>query len=84
MIKDEDSSSIDAGALHDDFLFDPIDGTFVLKISAEEEPGSGIDCSAGINDRGYRDSVALLVTLTLITAFLLLLLYINGTSSTSK
>ena len=76
---DDSSSSIDIAALRDDFLFDPIDGTFVLKID-NNEVGHAIDCSAGINDQGYRDSLALLVTLSLITAFLLLLLYINGSS----
>jgi len=53
----------------DDYIFDPLDGTFVrINISNTE-------CSGTLSEQGRRDSWALVVILGLLSLLLLALLY---------
>jgi hypothetical protein len=56
----------------DDYIFDPLDGTFV-RINFNNDA----ECSGTLSEQGRRDSWALVVTLGFLSLLLLVLLYIS-------
>lgn len=65
-------SSLSSVTNLDDYIFDPLDGTFV-RIDME----NSTECSGSLSEQGRRDSWALVVILGFLSLFLLVLLYLS-------
>ena len=63
------TSSLSSVTNLDDYIFDPLDGTFV-RININDA-----ECSGTLSEQGRRDSWALVVILGLLSLLLLALLY---------
>lgn len=74
------SSSISNQNKYDDYIFDPLDGTFVLVDMKDDSA----ECSGALSEQGRKDSWALIITLAILSIFLLSLLYVSANNNNAN